>query len=83
MERVIQSYDLHDFFKLLDILDVKLLDTRPKPVPLLWINAPRADCSIWLVANNFWRKHTKWDLGLETTRFKARGDAYVDGFGKY
>ena len=55
VERVIQSHDLHDFFQLLVLLDVKLLDTRPKSFPNLWINAPRANHSIWLVGDNLWR----------------------------
>jgi hypothetical protein len=40
VEGVIQSHDLHDFFELLVILDVKRLEPRPKPLPLLWIDAP-------------------------------------------
>jgi hypothetical protein len=38
VERVLQSHDLHDFFELPFILNIQLLDARPKPVPFLSIN---------------------------------------------
>jgi hypothetical protein len=78
VERVIQSHDLHDFFQLLVLLDVKLLDTRPKSLPHLWIDAPRANRSVWLVRDNLWRKHAV--IGVWTGDDSIQGQALCVGW---
>jgi hypothetical protein len=63
-----QRHDLHDFLKLLVILDVQLLKALPMLVPILNINPPRSWRNIWLIQNNFRRSHIReafrpeWDL---------------------
>ena len=57
MESVVDSHDVDDFFDRLVLCDVKRLDARSMPFPLLRPNASRTQSSIWLVMHNFWRKH--------------------------